>query len=211
MKIPADKVESIKQSAENGDPTAAVIRETRRRCYVAEVKPPSANTVRRRLKALPREETQRERGIRSNGSVSGRTPLARFPLDAVQIDHTKADIILVDPIDRKPIGRPWLTVAIDVFSRCIIGSHLSLEAPSATSVGLCLVHAASDKKSWLAERNIEAEWPIQGKPRLLSVDNGPEFHSAAFERGCEQHGIAIHWRPQGDRISAGSWNASSAL
>jgi putative transposase len=59
------------------------------------------------------------------------------------------------------------------------------------------VHAASDKKSWLAERNIEAEWPIQGKPRLLSVDNGAEFHSAAFERGCEQHGIAIHWRPPG--------------
>jgi putative transposase len=27
--------------------------------------------------------------------------------------------------------------------------------------------------------------------------NGAEFHSAAFERGCEQHGIAIHWRPPG--------------
>jgi putative transposase len=27
----------------------------------------------------------------------------------VQIDHTLLDIILVDDIDREPIGRPWLT------------------------------------------------------------------------------------------------------
>lgn len=175
----------------------AVIREIRRRCRLAGIKPPSANTVRRRLKDLPLEDRERWRGMTQNSPVSGRTPLARFPLDAVQIDHTKADIILVDPVDRKPIGRPWLTVAIDVFSRCIVGMHLSLEAPSATSVGLCLVHAASDKKPWLAERGIDAEWPMQGKPGLVSVDNGAEFHSAAFERGCTQHGIRIDWRPPG--------------
>jgi transposase InsO family protein len=64
-------------------------------------------------------------------------------------------------------------------------------------VGLCLVHVAIDKASWLAERGIKAEWPVEGKPRLVSVDNGAEFHSAAFERGCEQHGIAIDWRPPG--------------
>jgi putative transposase len=29
------------------------------------------------------------------------------------------------------------------------------------------------------------------------VDNGAEFHSQAFERGCEQHGIGIDWRPPG--------------
>jgi putative transposase len=176
---------------------AAVIRETERRCQMAGVEPPSANTVRRRLRDLPQEERQRARGMTKCIPVAGRTPPARFPLDAVQIDHTKADVILVDPVDRKPIGRPWLTVAIDIYSRCIVGIHLSLEAPSATSVGLCLVHAASDKKTWLTERGIDAEWLMQGKPRLVSVDNGAEFHSKAFERGCEQHGIVIDWRPPG--------------
>jgi putative transposase len=38
---------------------------------------------------------------------------------------------------------------------------------------------------------------MAGKPRRLGVDNGPEFHSQAFERGCAQHGIAIEWRPPG--------------
>jgi len=129
--------------------------------------------------------------------VVGGTPPARHPLDTIQMDHTKADIILVDPVHRQPIGRPWITIAIDIFSRCIVGMHLSLEAPSATSVGLCLVHIASDKSAWLAHRGITGEWPMQGRPRRISVDNAAEFHSAAFERGCDQHGIVIHWRPPG--------------
>ncbi len=177
---------------------AAIVRETRRRCHLAGLKPPSGNTIRRRLNALsPEDRVKRGDSSPRATVISGSTPVARYPLDMVQLDHTKMDIIIVDPVQRKPIGRPWITVAIDIFSRCIVGMHLSLEAPSATSVGLCLVHTASDKSRWLADRGVSNEWPIQGKPKLLSVDNGAEFHSAAFERGCEQHGIAIHWRPPG--------------
>ena len=106
----------------------AFIREVRRRCQLDSVKPPSASTIRRRLQGLSPDERQR-RGDRVAPTlpVSGRPPMPRFPLDAIQIDHTKVDIILVDPIDRQPIGRPWLTVAIDLYSRCIAGMHLSLE------------------------------------------------------------------------------------
>ena len=113
------------------------------------------------------------------------------------MDHTPVDLIVVDPIDRAPIGRPWITVGIDVYSRCIAGFQVSLEAPSATSVGLCLTLVASDKAEWLQQRGVEARWPVSGKPRRLGVDNAAEFHSAAFERGCAQHGIAIEWRPPG--------------
>ncbi len=66
-------------------------------------------------------------------------------MEWLQMDHTLVDLILVDPVDRAPIGRPWITLAIDVFSRCVAGFHLSLEAPSATSVGLCLTQVAGDK------------------------------------------------------------------
>jgi putative transposase len=55
----------------------------------------------------------------------------------------------------------------------------------------------ADKAPWLELRGIEASWPVAGKPRRLGVDHGAAFHSAAFERGCEQHGIAIDWRPPG--------------
>jgi putative transposase len=60
-----------------------------------------------------------------------------------------------------------------------------------------------DKKPWLQEQAIEANWPIAGKPHRLGVDNASEFHSAAFERGCAQHNIIIEWRPPGSPHFAG--------
>jgi hypothetical protein len=41
---------------------------------------------------------------------------APAPLSVVQIDHTKVDVTVVDPTTRLPIGRPTLTLAIDVNS-----------------------------------------------------------------------------------------------
>jgi putative transposase len=177
---------------------ASVVEEVIGRCRKEGLRPPSPSTIRRRLKALSLSDLRRRGEEHPEAKpVHGHAPPARHPLDLLQIDHTPVDLILVDPVDREPIGRPWLTVAIDAYSRCIAGFHVSLEAPSAASVGLCLTHAAMDKASWLALRGVEGEWPVAGKPRRLGVDNGPEFHSQAFERGCAQHGIAIEWRPPG--------------
>lgn len=177
---------------------AHLIREIRIQSLKAGLTSPSESTIRRRLKALSLAE-YRQRGEKhpETKPIFGITPVSSFPLDWLQIDHTPVDLIIVDPLDRKPIGRPWITVAIDIFSRCIAGFHLSLEAPSATSVGLCLAFVVSDKTQWLQQRNIEANWPIIGKPRHLGVDNAAEFHADAFERGCAQHGIEIEWRPPG--------------
>ena len=65
---------------------------------------------------------------------------------------------------------------------------VTLEAPSALSVGLCLAHAVTDKRPWLERLDVEASWPMSGKPRELYVDNAAEFKSEALRRGCEQHG-----------------------
>ena len=180
-------------------PTAArIVREVLGRCDAQKLRPPSPSTVRRRLKALSLADMRRRGEEHPEAKpVRGHAPHGWHPLDLVQVDHTPMDLIVVDPIDREPIGRPWLTVAIDTYSRCIAGFHVTLEAPSATSVGLCLTHVAMDKAPWLAMRDVRAVWPVQGKPLRVGVDNGAEFHSEAFERGCAQHGIAIEWRPPG--------------
>ena len=180
-------------------PTAArLAREVAGRCGAEKVRPPSPSTVRRRIKALSIADMRRRGEEHPEAKpVHGHAPHGKHPLDLVQVDHTPIDLIVVDPIDRQPIGRSWLTVAIDTYSRCMAGFHVTLEAPSATSVGLCLTHVAMDKAPWLAMREVTADWPVQGKPLRLGVDNGSEFHSQAFERGCAQHGIAIEWRPPG--------------
>ena len=174
-----------------------IVVEVRRRARDQHVRPPSASTVRRRIAALSQEERRRRGDVAVPEAVLGSTVTAQAPLDVVQIDHTPVDLILVDPIERRPIGRPWVTVAIDVFSRCIAGFLVTLEAPSATSVGLCLAHVASDKRSWLTAIGVDADWPVMGRPRQIGVDNAAEFHSEALERGCAQHDITIDWRPFG--------------
>ena len=55
-------------------------------------------------------------------SAGGVPPEIVALLEQVQIDHTVIDLMIVDEINRQPIGRPYITVAIDVFSRCLIGS-----------------------------------------------------------------------------------------
>lgn len=121
----------------------------------------------------------------------------QHPLQIVQIDHTKVDVTVVDPIERQPIGRPILTIAIDVCTRMVLGFYLSLEAPSVTSVALCLTHAIIDKTRWLQDRGISLEWPASGLPECIHVDNGAEFHARAFKLGCDDHNIVVSYRPPG--------------
>lgn len=177
---------------------ARIVEEVHKQCFEQNIAKPSEASLRRRLRDISTAQL-RKRGEDNdiNQAIIGSFPQVDYPLSVVQIDHTLVDIILVDPIERLPIGRPYITLAIDVYSRCIAGFVLSLEAPSAVSVGLCLTHIAMDKKAWLAERNIDALWPIHGKPDLIHVDNGSDFYSLALSRGCAQHGIRIEYRPPG--------------
>lgn len=178
---------------------ADLAEEVRRRCKAEGLRVPSRKAITARVKARPVREVAakregrkavRERYLPVVGSLE-----AHWPMSLIQIDHTLVDVIVVDSETRAPIQRPWLTLAIDVCSRCVAGFHLSLEPPSATSVALCLTHAALSKESWLAERGIDAEWPVRGIPERLHLDNAKEFRSEALKRGCEQYGIAIDYRP----------------
>ncbi|KFG90090.1 Integrase catalytic subunit [Sphingobium herbicidovorans NBRC 16415] len=120
---------------------------------------------------------------------------AEHPLQVVQMDHTLADIIIVDEAFRRPLCRPTLTLQVDIATRVIPGFYISLESPSATSAGLAIRHAVLPKAAWLADREVEIDYPICGIPDALHMDNAKEFHSHALERGCQQHGIGLLYRP----------------
>ena len=140
-----------------------------------------------------REGQNVTRNLQGAGGVP---PEITSPLEQPQIDHTVIDLIVVDERDRQPIGRPYLTIAIDVFTRCVVGIVVTLEPPSTVSVGLCLSHIVCDKRPWLEELNVEMSWPMSGKPKQLYLDNAAEFKSEALRRGCEQHGILLDYRPR---------------
>jgi putative transposase len=176
-----------------------LVTEIRRRCHAAQLKPPGRWAVTARVLAKPQSEViARRRGRKASRdrfapAIGSLEP--KWPLSLVQIDHTLVDVIVVDTVTRAPIRRPWLTLAIDVYSRGIVGFHLSLEPPSATSVALCIAHAVLSKSQWLSERKIDAEWPMEGLIEHLHLDNAKEFHSEALRRGCQQYGTGIEYRP----------------
>ena len=68
-------------------------------------------------------------------------------------------------------------------------------SPSATSVALCIAHAALPKDNWLRARDVDEVWPVSGIPERLHLDNAKEFRSAALKQGCVEHGIDIDYRP----------------
>lgn len=180
---------------------AVIHREITRLCARQGFKPPARNTVASRIAQMNPIDVERRRGgpdsVRSLQSAGGQPPTVGSILEQVQIDHTVIDLNIVDEHERRPIGRPYLTLAIDVYSRCVLGMIVTLEPPSAVSVGLCLAHAAQDKRPWLQQRGLDLDWPMSGKPVSLYVDNAREFKSEALIRGCQQHGMDIGYRPPG--------------
>lgn len=180
---------------------AALHREIASACAARGLKAPTRNTVTRRISMLSPVDLGRRRegveAVRLLQSAGGDVPVIGSILEQVQIDHTVIDVMVVDERERLSIGRPYLTVAIDVYSRTIVGMVVTLEPPSAVSVGLCLAHAAGDKRPWLERLGVEADWPMSGKPKMLYLDNAAEFKSEALRRGCEQHGIRLSYRPPG--------------
>ncbi|WP_454259670.1 integrase catalytic domain-containing protein [Pseudoxanthomonas mexicana] len=122
---------------------------------------------------------------------------AKAPLERVEIDHTPLDVMVRSDEPRWDyIGRPWLTVAIDVYTRCVLGIHIGFEPPSVLSVALCLTHCVLPKNPE-EEFGVPMEWPMAGLPKEIVVDNGRDFTSEAFARGCEQYGILLTFRPKG--------------
>lgn len=180
---------------------ARVVTEIRSACLERGLQPPTRRTVQRRLDAMDAREVMKAReGAKAArqkfAPVTGRNRSDR-PLDVVQIDHTPADIILVDSFERKPIGRPWVTLAIDIATRMVTGYHVSFEAPSRLSVALCLTRAVAPKAQFLADLECAVPWPAQGKPHSIHVDNGRDFRSLAFQSACAEWGINLVYRPPG--------------
>lgn len=179
------------------------VREVQRLCFERKLDEPSSSAIRARIASIPdylrmKRRGQREKAKNKYMAVPGTTPGGGYPLEHIQIDHTRLDVIVVDDVHRLPIDRPWLTVAIDQHSRMTAGYYLSFDSPSATSVGMCLAHAILPKDEWLLLHGIEASWPVWGRPKVVRSDNGSDFRSSSVRRSCAQHGIDMEFRVKGE-------------
>ena len=106
------------------------------------LKTPSRRDVQRRLELVSAFDIHaarygRQAAITKFRSVKGHVITGEI-LERVEIDHTPLDLFVVDDEIGIPLGRPYLTVCIDDFSRCILGMYIGFIPPSYESVALCL-------------------------------------------------------------------------
>jgi putative transposase len=178
-----------------------LVEQVRARCAQKGLPLPDRRTIKARVDRIDRRTVALKRkdakGVKATKAVPGQYVAAR-PLEVVQIDHTEVDVFLVDETTRKTMDkRPWLTLAIDVFTRMVVGFHLSMDKPSRVSLGLCMLNSVYDKSAWLTEREIDASWPAAGLPEAVHADNGADFRSHAFAWACREEGIKLIFRPIG--------------
>lgn len=125
--------------------------------------------------------------------VAGKGALALHPLDRACMDHSRMDVFVIDERTGLPLGRPWLTVIIDEYSRYILGYYLSFEEPSIVSMTRALRHALAPKE---ASPDVKSSWDAWGIMETLIVDNGMEFHAHALEAGAGRFGITVQFCPR---------------
>jgi putative transposase len=120
-------------------------------------------------------------------------------LERVEIDHTPLDLFLIDERSKLPLGRPTLTVVIDHYSRMLLGFHLSFGNPSTAAVMGALRHAILPKATLhnvIPELASEHDWVCYGRPDVLVVDNGMEFHGNDLDSVAYDLGIRIQFCPK---------------
>ncbi|MEO0838715.1 MAG: transposase family protein, partial [Cyanobacteria bacterium J06643_5] len=146
-------------------------------------KPPSRRTIERWLKPLE-EKKHRSRISRNPGwhgsdhvirTRDGQEISIKYSNQVWQIDHTKADILLVDE-DGEEIGRPFLTTVVDCYSRCIVGFRLGFAAPSSQVTALALRNAIMPKR-YSSEYELRCKWKAYGVPKYVFTDGGKDFRS----------------------------------
>jgi transposase InsO family protein len=88
------------------------------------------------------------------------------PLEIVHVDHTELDIELRSSCTKRLLGRPWLTLLTDAFSRRVLAFYLTFDPPSYRSCMMILRECV--------RRNGRL-------PQILVMDGGREFESIYFE------------------------------
>lgn len=178
-------------------------------CQEKKLTSPCKDTVLRRVKILVSEHDQfkfkkgKDAASQKYSSRPGKKSISR-PLQWVQMDHTLVDIILLADDRVHIIGRPWLTVVIDIKTRVILGYYLSLHVPSAVSVACALSHSILPKKEFATKLGLDpVDYLFYGVPEVLHMDNASEFTSPKLKAGCTSFGIDPEYRPIGRKHFGG--------
>ncbi|NQX62210.1 integrase catalytic domain-containing protein [Paenibacillus qinlingensis] len=157
------------------------------RCILQDIDPPKYDTIYKLLNRINPEVRARMREGKVGSEKFTEVERgfsnyeAKYPLHIVEIDHTEFDMDVIDEKTGYVIGRPYITLGIDVFSRKIWCMEISFEPPSADKVRRAIMHGIFFKD---AKKKYDTvyDWDVYGIPTIIYMDNGPEFKNAEVKR-----------------------------
>ena len=133
---------------------------------------------------------------------------ATSPMQYVLFDTTPLDVFAMDPITMSWVGIE-MTIAIDLYSRCIVGLRMSPRSTKAIDVARVL-HNILEPTQFPRDWPPTARWPYGGIPAAVVfdptrvttagtpsypdtviVDHGRQYVSQHFMAACERLGISI--------------------
>lgn len=144
-------------------------------CLAVKRRPSYGQTLKRqgRRAAYKYEETYWE--------LSATTPRhGDRPFEIGHIDHTELDVEVVCANTGRCLGRPWMSILIDAFSRRCLAVHLSFDPPSYRSCMMLLRECVRRHGRF---------------PQTVIVDGGAEFHGTYFETLLARYECVKKMRP----------------
>ena len=136
--------------------------------------------------------------------LSGVSPVCL--LERVEIDDWEADVMTWfrylgltellpnEVLERLPVGRRWICVAIDVASRNILGLRIAA-APSAEEFRKLLEMVVSDKTDLARACGASGSWHQCGRPMTIATDTGSAFVATASTERANDLGSAMEYAP----------------
>ncbi len=88
------------------------------------------------------------------------------PFEIAHIDHTQVDLEIVHSRTGKNLGKPWLSIMMDAYSRKVLAFYITLDSPSYQS-NMMLIR--------------ECVRRFERLPQIIVTDNGKDFKSAYFQ------------------------------
>jgi len=159
------------------------------KCYECGVAAPSHVTFNAAVRKRPAfEQTLKRKGRRAAYIQSAfyyelelTTPRhGDRPLEIGHIDHTQLDVEVVCSQTGRPLGRPWMTILTDAYSRRCLALYLTFDELSYRSCMMIL------RDCVLRHYRL---------PQIIVVDGGPEFKSTYFETLLAEYECTKKTRP----------------
>jgi putative transposase len=170
-------------------PAASVYRAYQRACEQQGLPSLSRCTFYARLQQRPlHEQTSKRKGSKAAyrtqpwyWELTYSTPRhGDRPLGIVHIDHTQLDLELRSATTGRLLGRPWLTLMVDAYSRRILAIYLTFDPPSYRSCMMAIRICVQRFGRF---------------PQAIVVDGGKEFHSVYFDTLLARYHCTKKTRP----------------